>query len=404
MAYIENKENAISVREKINQLYQNLEDFKRKINTKLDVASSSYQVFMSATSGDALDSAFGKGNEDNIYGIGKALSMFAWANGENETPFTYLCQIDNLEQLTYESCAEIIESPSLIPLFKLSEYADTYLYSKFFEYYPATESSANLVVRNNTLFISNSIAYNYLVNKTKLLTGQGEYIVNKDKYILVLAIGGGGAGGCCAKGQTGWETVHGAAGGSGYFQQEIIKVTKNENILYEVGVGGKGNNFKVTDATGAKGGNGGVTKFGNIVCEGGEGGNYSIQGSTSSGYATGGLGGVNAANTISFTATASGYNPAGKAIEQKRYFIKVGSVTGQNQSGNEEIRLSNGCGGFDFLDGIKGGNGLVGTSAKAYGGYGYGASGAGGAARESSSSANSATSGDGAPGAIFILD
>lgn len=79
---------------------------------------SSYQAFCSNVNATSIDCAFGKNNEELIFGLGRQLAMYSWFKGESKVtyPFTKLKQQQTLKQCVDNALDEIASSPSLVAL------------------------------------------------------------------------------------------------------------------------------------------------------------------------------------------------------------------------------------------------------------------------------------------------
>lgn len=88
---------------------------------------SSYAAFCANANTDSLDSAFGKNNESEVFGIGRQLAMYSWFKGTDKTssPFTNL-----MKQNTFAEClsnmdafSEILIDGYIVALINASPYA-----------------------------------------------------------------------------------------------------------------------------------------------------------------------------------------------------------------------------------------------------------------------------------------
>ena len=88
---------------------------------------SSYAAFCANANTDSLDSAFGKNNESEVFGIGRQLAMYSWFKGTDKTssPFTNL-----MKQNTFAEClsnvsafTEILMDVYIVSLIEASPYA-----------------------------------------------------------------------------------------------------------------------------------------------------------------------------------------------------------------------------------------------------------------------------------------
>lgn len=88
----------------------------------------SYMAFVANANTDSLDAAFGKGNEDKMVGIGKALAMYAWFKGETG-PFARLVHCHTLQECYLKAVDEIWASAYIMALIQASPYAAANVYS-----------------------------------------------------------------------------------------------------------------------------------------------------------------------------------------------------------------------------------------------------------------------------------
>lgn len=126
MSYIENGENASSIREKINNICNKV----LKTIDKIDISMSSFLTFTTAeVQSEQLDLAFGKYNENDIYGLGKALKLYAHSKGVN-SDFINLSLCDTLLEIknNQEALQELENCEILFNLIKNSNYAYDTLY------------------------------------------------------------------------------------------------------------------------------------------------------------------------------------------------------------------------------------------------------------------------------------
>ena len=115
-----------------------------------------YLVFVGETNTDLLDAAFGKNNEDNFKGVGKALAMYAWFKGLSKTdyPFNYLCKMQTLNDVNTEVYEEIIDTIShedlvLYDFIKSSSYADDKIFDVFS--YSGSHSNSSSLAGDDTV-------------------------------------------------------------------------------------------------------------------------------------------------------------------------------------------------------------------------------------------------------------
>lgn len=123
---IENNESAISIREKINSLIE----IENNPEQMANAMCGSYLTFVSGRTGDELDAAFGKGNENLFKNMGMALAMYARFKGE-ANDFYALPNCNTLFEINQnpEAIDEIAGSNVLTSLFGKSTYANEILNS-----------------------------------------------------------------------------------------------------------------------------------------------------------------------------------------------------------------------------------------------------------------------------------
>lgn len=145
---IQNKESALSVRNKINALGANvdtkatqsaLNSLTATVETKADLVNGivnpsqlypnldSYIAFCANVNINAIEAAFGKNNEDKVHKIGEQLAMYAWFRGDSKTtyPFTNLKTCDNLSGCLSNPSAlnELVNNSNIMNLIAGSPYA-----------------------------------------------------------------------------------------------------------------------------------------------------------------------------------------------------------------------------------------------------------------------------------------
>lgn len=111
----------------------NIKTAKEKLEISKVLTPSSYIAFAAnneTVNKDMLDAAFGKNNEDNIEGVGKALAMYAWYMGldKSKHPFTNLCKMQTLNDMRFEVYQELVENEPIFFFILKSEYATSKFY------------------------------------------------------------------------------------------------------------------------------------------------------------------------------------------------------------------------------------------------------------------------------------
>lgn len=98
------------------------------VSVKLVCATSSYMTFVGNVNADMVAAAFGKGNEDEVAGIGKALTMYSHFNGE-EIAFSVLQDYDSLYAIgkSQEAINEVLSSVSIVTLMQSNTYSKPYV-------------------------------------------------------------------------------------------------------------------------------------------------------------------------------------------------------------------------------------------------------------------------------------
>ena len=91
-------------------------------------AMSSYMSFVGNVNADMVSAAFGKGNEDEIAGIGKALVMYSHFKGE-DIDFSVLQNYDSLKAISksQEAISEVLGSSELVTLMQSNEYSKQFI-------------------------------------------------------------------------------------------------------------------------------------------------------------------------------------------------------------------------------------------------------------------------------------
>lgn len=85
-----------------------------------------YLTFVGNVNPDMVAAAFGKGNEDDILGVGKALAMYA--NFKEETVNTdYLIGYDKFSDIVKDHKLDLMNTPTVLELIKSSPYATNIL-------------------------------------------------------------------------------------------------------------------------------------------------------------------------------------------------------------------------------------------------------------------------------------
>lgn len=118
--------------------------------------------------------------------------------------------------------------------------------------------------------------------RIEVFTANGTFTANATRYYTVYVVGGGGGGGG-EGGMSSWAgtwTAPGGGGGSGYSNTIQIKLNKNQQVSYTVGVGGSAGARNVNRSSGygclsagGTGGTGGTSSFGSYIsAPGGSGG------------------------------------------------------------------------------------------------------------------------------------
>lgn len=85
-------------------------------------AASSYLAFVGNINEDMVAAAFGKNNEDEIVGVGKALAMYAKYKGETEN-VDYLNDYDKFSDIVLNHKADLTNTKTLFDFIKSSPYA-----------------------------------------------------------------------------------------------------------------------------------------------------------------------------------------------------------------------------------------------------------------------------------------
>ena len=118
------------------------------MSVDLVCAMSSYLAFAGNVNANMVTAAFGKGNEDEIKGVGKALAMYAWFKGTDKTvyPLDSLQSIDTLNDMNFNAYDEIVNNTYLTSLIKGNSYA----LSKVFEQYSVKTDMTSSIPANTT--------------------------------------------------------------------------------------------------------------------------------------------------------------------------------------------------------------------------------------------------------------
>ena len=87
---------------------------------------SSYMAFLKNDNANVIDAAFGKNNDDNMLGIGKALGLYANFKGET-VDTSYLNNYDKFSEIVKNNKVDLIKTPSIYNLITSSSYASNVL-------------------------------------------------------------------------------------------------------------------------------------------------------------------------------------------------------------------------------------------------------------------------------------
>lgn len=95
---------------------QNIEYLRKSIPI------SPYLAFVGKVNTDMVSAAFGKGNEDDLLGVGKALSMYAKFK-EETTPTEFMEEYDSYKDLVLSHKYDLVNVPSVCELIRSNSYA-----------------------------------------------------------------------------------------------------------------------------------------------------------------------------------------------------------------------------------------------------------------------------------------
>lgn len=321
---------------------------------------SSYLAFVGNVNTDMVDAAFGKNNEDDVTGIGKALVMYAKYKGET-TEFKALSTCSTLSDIVNNTDAlnEIMNSDSITSLINASDYANPYIVgaeSKFVSFAKTNQGFMDTLItrtsyideiRNNE---NTRAAFNR--NRIRLLApGDVSWTVPDDwptDFIHVQLVGGG------------------SISKSGGYTQFTVSVKPGDVLTGNIGAPGAAANQAAGDVTFA-----GVTAAagGNA----GQDGSFLVKATSTNYSAPGGFeGGTGGRGSTSPNTTAGGYGDG-----------TLGECEGTGGFGNgtQNRAGTNGAGsGSGYNGGASGGGGYGGAGGGNHAGttgwYGAGGSGA----------------------------
>ena len=128
---------------------------------------SSYLAFVGNVNTDMVTASFGKNNEENMSGLGKALAMYAWYKGDSkeEYPFTELQKCQSLRDLSALAIVELYSSNYLKTFARNNSYALSEIVSRMDD---------TFINQIGTKFVDGTMS--------SLYTGQTytQYTLNKD--------------------------------------------------------------------------------------------------------------------------------------------------------------------------------------------------------------------------------
>lgn len=124
---------AIAEEEAYNGEYTIEEDSTLDIKPCLPQAFASYLTFAGNVNANMVSAAFGKGNEDIMTGLGKALAMYGWFKGDDKTtyPFTNLQKMLSINDINHDIYNEIIASANLSAFTISNAYALDKIYENY---------------------------------------------------------------------------------------------------------------------------------------------------------------------------------------------------------------------------------------------------------------------------------
>lgn len=355
---------------------------------KVSESFSSYMTFCTNANTDALDSAFGKNNEENVSGIGMALAMYAWFKGDSKStyPFYKLRECDTLEDCLQTAFDEILDNDNVYNIISASPYAKTKIFTddNITSWKKSYDIMNLLITRPDYVDVLRNDHWDIFKNgwQTYTARGSGNFIVPSGVSCITYEVVGPGA--IPPEYEEGdYADNNGMSGGQYYLG--CMSVTTGQVIAYSISEANTTfGSVVLTDGGGAPGGpyyddgrddyNHGRTpsQSGKFLVVGAGGKSYSdsttgIGGGGGGGYGggNGGKGGTTSENESNHTPTTIG--PAVLPITEG-----TGGAGGQGQPGNGTV--GNGAAGTGGGGGGGGGNARAGGA----GGAGYGGGGGGG--------------------------
>ena len=201
---------------------------------------SSYLTFVENSANpnvDVVSAALGKGNEDEVKGVGKALAMYAWFKGETDE-FTELQKCETLEEVT-SAMAEIGESEMILSFIKSNPYALETVFgsAEFISFIKSNKTTMEWVINQVDVvdYIRNTPKLRAQFNRNRvrlLMPGDVSWTVPNDfpaDFVHIQLVGGGSKG-----------TMSGtpADGKCGQYKQFVVNVRPGDVLTGNIGAPG----------------------------------------------------------------------------------------------------------------------------------------------------------------------
>ena len=224
--------------------------------------SPSFLQFVAQANADCVDAAFGKGNEDQVLGIGRQLAMYAWFRGDDpgEHPFLALRRCSTFRNCVEMAIGEIWNSQNISELIALSPFAQGILDEAFtpqnIRVWKKSKAMMDAIVqRPEAVDKIREEFWDVWKEGWQTYTSRGEFdfvVPSGVTCLTVEVVGAGGNGGGCSYG------LPRASGGSGGgYELRVMDVRPGQVIHGNIPAPGENTTFgdiSIATGTGAPGG------------------------------------------------------------------------------------------------------------------------------------------------------